>query len=296
MSGPPLHSGAMSDEQRIDGTGAGEPGAPVGGLRLDADRVRASLPGWGVELPESTGSTNADGLALLRDGAAAPAVVATVDQRAGRGRMQRVWETPPGVNLALSVLLRPEDVPLTRLGLLPLVAGMAMRDALRAHAGVDARVKWPNDVLVGGRKICGILVEAASLEPPAMAVGMGLNVLMTREQLPVPHATSLVLEGVADPDASDLLVAVCRALETRVDQWRSDVDGFLADFRDACVTVGLEVRVDLPDGSSFTGRATSVRSDGELEVVEDSGVRHVVAAGDVRHVRPATGGYSGTGA
>ncbi|WP_448852053.1 biotin--[acetyl-CoA-carboxylase] ligase [Corynebacterium sp. 335C] len=277
------------DEQRNDRPAAGA-------LRLDEARVRESLPGWDVVLPDHTGSTNADALAMARAGAAAPAVVATVDQRAGRGRMSRAWETPPGVNLALSALLRPEGVPLTRLGLLPLVAGMAVRDALREAAGVDAQVKWPNDVLVGGRKICGILVEAASLEPPAMAVGIGVNVLMTREQLPVPHATSLALEGASDLDASDLLAAVCRALEARADQWRTDVAGFLADFRDGCVTVGMDVRVELPDGSAFTGRATGVGGDGELEVVDDAGRRHVVTAGDVRHVRAAGGGYAGDGA
>lgn len=261
-------------------------------LLLDAARMRELLPGWGVVVKPHTGSTNADVLELARAGEPAPAVVATADQRSGRGRMRRVWEAPAGANIALTVLLRPEGVSVTRLGLLPLVTGLAVRDALRAETDVDAQVKWPNDVLVGGGKVCGILVEAASIEPPVMAVGIGLNVALTREQLPVPHATSLALEGVADPDGDALVAGICRALHDRMTQWRDDAPGLLADFRDACITVGLDVRVELPDGSSFTGRATGVGADGEL-VVDDGGRERHITAGDVNHVRPAAGGYAG---
>ncbi|MDO5731134.1 biotin--[acetyl-CoA-carboxylase] ligase [Corynebacterium sphenisci] len=258
---------------------------------LDPAALRAGLPGREVHAPAATGSTNADALARAAAGAAGGTVVATAEQRAGRGRMNRAWVAPPGATIALSVLLRPIGVPPARLGLLPLVAGLAVRDAL-AGLGVAAELKWPNDVLVGGRKICGILVEAASLEPPALVVGIGVNVDLAEAELPVPHATSLRLLGHREVDREALAAAIVAALDARVARWGADAAALLADYRGACATIGRRVRAELPDGSAIAGTATAVLGDGELEIRGADGARHALTAGDVTHLRGA-GGYGG---
>src|SRR5262245_14161583 len=160
---------------------------------LDAARLNgalASRPGlWReVRVVEETGSTNADLLAEARSGAAEGLVLAAEAQTAGRGRIGRRWISPPRRALTLSILVRPA-VPAGLLGWLPLLAGVAVASALERTAGVDARLKWPNDVLAGGAKIAGILAERWG---SAVVVGTGINVLQQRGELPVPTATSLL--------------------------------------------------------------------------------------------------------
>lgn len=259
---------------------------------LDADRIREAMPERTITVPYSTGSTNADLLQLAAEGAPGGSIVVTSIQNSGRGRMHRPWTAPEHANIAFSALIRADSVPLTRIGLLPLVCGLAVVDAVHEVAGIQAQLKWPNDVLVDGGKLCGILVEAASLQPPVLVAGMGLNVDLTEDELPVPHATSLRLQG-ASMDKEDLVIALAHALDRRTVQWRTDVRALMEEFRQNCVTVGLNVRVELPNGQEILGTATSILTDGELEVVDQSGVRHTVTAGDVRHVRPRSGGYGG---
>lgn len=169
---------------------------------LDADRLRRATvpePWSSVQVVDSTGSTNADLVAAARDGAASGTVLVSAHQSAGRGRFDRVWEAPPDTAVAVSVLVRPRR-PLEHWGWLSVIAGMAVTDAVRLVGGLDASLKWPNDVLVDGRKLCGILSEAVPTDAGmAAVVGMGLSVALTREQLPVPTATSVRLEVRTPP-------------------------------------------------------------------------------------------------
>jgi BirA family transcriptional regulator, biotin operon repressor / biotin---[acetyl-CoA-carboxylase] ligase len=242
-----------------------------------------------------TGSTNADLVARARAGAAGHGAVLTADhQHAGRGRRDRSWTTPPGAALAVSMLVRPEQVPPARWSWLPLVAGLGVLDALVGVAGVDARLKWPNDVLVDDAKVCGVLCEVVDRpDGPAVVVGVGINVSQTAEELPVPTATSLLLSGSAITDRDTVLRAVLRAFGDRYLAWvgaRGDPRGsdIGAGYREACVSIGQRVRVDLPGGSELFGRAAEVDDEGRL-VVDAGGVRHRLAAGDVVHVRSARG-------
>ena len=205
-------------------------------------------------------------------------------QTAGRGRLDRTWETPAGTALTFSLLLRP-TVPAAGWPWLPLLTGHATAQALTT-LGYAAGVKWPNDVLIGERKVAGILVERIETEAgPAAVVGVGLNTGMTAEQLPVPTATSLSLESGADdpPDPSEVLGPVLAAIRDVYDAWQNGgapAEAYVA----ACVTVGRPVRVDLPDGSVLEGQAVTVDGSGRL-VVEATDGRHEVGAGDVVHVR-----------
>ena len=262
---------------------------------LQAAELRALSPQWSqVDVVESTGSTNMDVKKLAAAGAPHRSAVVASSQSAGRGRLGRRWESPPGAAIALSALFRPRNLDLSQLGVLPLVCGVAVVDMLTNTAGLSraqVSLKWPNDVLVEGRKIAGILVEAASLSPVALIPGIGLNVSLRESELPVAHATSLLLAGATNLDRTELAAALLRALATREQQWEEHDRQLMADYRALCDTLGREVKVELPGSQELRGRAVEVLSTGEL-VVDVAGQRHVVAAGDVFHLRSAEGEYA----
>jgi len=233
-----------------------------------------------------TGSTNSDLADEARRGVAEGAVLAAEAQSAGRGRMGRSWVAPPAAALTFSVLLRPAEVPQARRGWVPLLAGVALALAVRQEAGVDARLKWPNDVQVNGAKLAGILAEQAD---DAIVVGAGVNVSTRRDELPVPGATSLALEGAAVTDRDRLLAAVLRELERWYLAWAGSAgdaaeSGLAAQYRRLCATLGRQVAVSLPGGQTVTGEALEIDDMGRLVVGSPAGPVPV-SAGDVMHVR-----------
>jgi BirA family biotin operon repressor/biotin-[acetyl-CoA-carboxylase] ligase len=261
---------------------------------LDVVRVRHDLVGPGrpltrLDVVETTGSTNAD--LLTRHSAGEDidgAVLIAEHQSAGRGRNGRAWSTPPRSQIALSVGIAARDVPTTAWGWVPLLTGVAVVDAVRATTGVDANLKWPNDVLVGEGKLAGILAEVAAPDP-VIVVGLGLNVTLTAEEAPDPRATSLLMLGSTMLDRSALLGAVLAELTVRIDRWRSagGPDATLvADYRRRSVTLGTRVRVLLPGDREIIGVATDLDESGQLSI--DTGAQTVtVSAGDITHLRPA---------
>jgi BirA family biotin operon repressor/biotin-[acetyl-CoA-carboxylase] ligase len=276
------------------------PPLSAGGLRRAL--TTGDRPAWrALEVVPATGSTNADVAARARDGEPEGLVLTTDDQQAGRGRLDRRWTAPPRSALAVSVLLRP-PVPPTRWSWLSLLAGVAVTDALVRVCGVEARLKWPNDVLVPldgePRKVAGVLAEVvgadvAGAEVRAAVLGIGLNVSQTGAELPVPTATSLLLAGAAVTDRGTVLKAVLRALSERYRAWcdaEGDprASGVAAPYRERCATIGSHVAVRLPDGARLEGVAEGVDDDGRLLVRTAAGAPHALAAGDVVHVRPST--------
>jgi BirA family biotin operon repressor/biotin-[acetyl-CoA-carboxylase] ligase len=233
----------------------------------------------------STGSTNEDLAAAARAGAPEGTVHATEHQTAGRGRLDREWEAPVGSGLTLSVLLRPTDVDDARWTWIPLLAGIAVANAGGGIApDLDVRLKWPNDVEVGGRKLAGLLVERIETpDGPAAVVGIGLNVAMTPDQLPVPNATSLAIEGV-ETDAFAVRDALLGQLDAVYSRWRSECGdagrSLHGAYCAASATIGQDVVVTLSNGSTVVGTATDVDEFGRLVVGGDA-----VGAGDVTHVR-----------
>lgn len=257
-------------------------------MRPPLEPGRLSLPApWRVEVTDSTTSTNADVTARFLAGETEGLVLAAEHQTAGRGRLGRSWVTPARASLTASFLLTP-DVPAERWPWLPLLTGLATLDAVRRTTGVAARLKWPNDLLVGEAKVAGILLERVDHGPRSAAVlGVGINVSQTQAELPVPGATSLALQGAAQPDRTALLAALVDRLVGRVGAWRAGAD-LVEEYAAACGTVGRRVRVDQP-GGAITGRAEGIDGSGRLVVRTATGVAHV-AAGDVLHVRPADPG------
>lgn len=244
-----------------------------------ATLVRPGLPWREVRVVASTGSTNADLAEAARAGAASGLVLIAEHQSAGRGRFTRAWTAPPGSSLAISVLLRPPAaIPARAWTWLPLLTGLAVADGVAA-AGVAPELKWPNDVLVDARKLCGILAERVE---DAVVIGMGINTTLTAEQLPVPTATSLALAGT-DVDAEAVAAAVLTALGGWYDHWLAG-DDLRPAYTARCGSIGRPVRVQLSQTESVTGSAIGIDPDGRLLVVTAAG-QQAFSAGDVVHLR-----------
>ncbi|WP_082748083.1 biotin--[acetyl-CoA-carboxylase] ligase [Nocardioides jensenii] len=236
-----------------------------------------------VEVLAEAGSTNALLAARAREGAASGAVLVTEHQTAGRGRLDRVWETPARSALTFSVVQWP-DLSAAMWPWIPLATGCAVHAALAATVP-GLGLKWPNDVLVEGRKVAGILVERVETpRGPAAIIGIGLNVSTTRDELPVDNATSLALELGHAPDRTDLLIALLATLDETLSRLAGDPDSLRTSYAAACVTLGREVRVEMPAGEPISGRASAIDPGGQL-VVETATGQTKVGAGDVTHVR-----------
>lgn len=258
---------------------------------LDGERLAAAFaltPGLSLELLAEAPSTNEVATERARAGAAEGLVVAADHQVAGRGRLDRTWETPAGTAATFSIVLRP-TVPAATWPWLPLLVGHNVTKALVA-LGYDARVKWPNDVLLDDdRKVGGILVERVETpDGPAAIIGVGINVAMTADELPVDTATSLAVASPGSPDRTQVLIEAVTAVREGYDVWQAGGElgtaRLATSYRSHCATLGREVRVDLPGGGRLTGRATDIDADGRLVVETASGTERV-GAGDVVHVR-----------
>jgi BirA family transcriptional regulator, biotin operon repressor / biotin---[acetyl-CoA-carboxylase] ligase len=286
---------------------------------MDLPQSRAVVPR--LEFLTTAGSTN-DELRVAATGPSAAAwphgsVIVTDDQTRGRGRMGRTWLAPTGKTLAISVLLRPElpggeAFPVEAYGWLPLIAGAAMTEAVR-HAvdaaasaadgeadeddtgGVEVELKWPNDVLVSGFKVCGILSE---LLPPstgsgttgAVVVGAGLNLTLDEHDLPTLNSTSLLLITGVQPDADSVLADYLTGFLTLVRAFAEHgadaaASGIASRVSELCGTLGSEVRVELPGDRELLGVAERLDRDGRLVVRDRNGEPQTVAAGDVTHLR-----------
>lgn len=301
---------------------------------LDMDRIREALSEdfAVIDYTESTGSTNTD--LMQADKVADGTVLLANEQVAGKGRLGRQWVSPAGSQLIFSVLILPDS--LDHLGTLPLAAGLAVTDSVEG-----AVLKWPNDVHIDGKKLCGILAEAGpvgeafksapktevskaeinkaevnkaeinkaeinkaeinkaeinkaevskaeiapktqSANPPSarVVVGMGINVTLTREELPIEAATSLALEGL-DTDRTQLAITVLKNLRRRITQWEQQDPQLMAAYRKVCSSIGQEVRLEAPAGDVI-GTVEGVADDGRINVGGE-----YYSAGDVIHLRPA---------
>lgn len=231
-------------------------------------------------------STQVVAFQLAAEGAADRTVVVADHQSAGRGRRGHAWTETPGTSLLASILVRPRVAP----SLWPafsLTTAVAVAEALRKLAGIGARLKWPNDVLVGGRKIAGILVESRAAAEPLLIVGIGIN--LAQRQFPPElgdRATSVTLE-TGRTVGSD---ATLEALLEGFDAWRGRLeDAGFAPVRERWLaladTIGQTVTVD-----AVTGVAVDLASDGALLVDDGAGVRRIVAGEIAVSGAPAAGG------
>ncbi|WP_369214012.1 biotin--[acetyl-CoA-carboxylase] ligase [Streptomyces flavofungini] len=269
---------------------------PLNAASLRRAMVREGGLWTSLEVVPATGSTNTD-LAARADDLAEGAVLVAEEQSAGRGRLDRRWSAPARSGLFFSVLLKPADVPVERWGWLPLLTGVAVATGLSRAAGIDTALKWPNDLLVTvgdeERKAGGILAERAwSGSGGGVVVGVGLNVTLREDELPVPTAGSLALAGAPTTDRDPLLRAVLRSLEQWYGDWRAAggdprASRLQETYAAGCATLGRRVRAELPGDRSLVGEAVAVDGEGRLVLATGAGVQEPVGAGDIVHLRAA---------
>lgn len=271
---------------------------PLNARALRTALVRPAALWTGLTVVESTGSTNADLAAAAASGAAAPGTVLVAEEQlSGRGRLDRRWNAPARSGLFVSVLLTPgHDVPAERWGWLPLLAGVAAVTALSPVAEVETALKWPNDLLVTvdgtERKLGGILAERVTLPDGTAAVvlGMGVNVSLRADELPVPTAGSLLLAGARTTDRDPLLRALLRSLADWYGRWTAaggdaSAAGLLPAYAACCATLGRTVRALLPGGAEVRGEAVALDGTGRLLIADADAVQRPVDAADIVHLR-----------
>jgi BirA family biotin operon repressor/biotin-[acetyl-CoA-carboxylase] ligase len=271
---------------------------PVDPLRapLDAQSLRARIlkppsPWRRLDVVAETGSTNADLVARAMAGEEIDgAVLIAEHQTGGRGRNGRQWSAFPGAQILLSVGVATHAVPTDVWGWLPLAAGVAVADAVSAATGIDARLKWPNDVLAGGGKLAGILAEAVPTRA-CIVLGIGINVTLHSAEVPGVEIASLSELGVQAPDRDRLLQRLLLDLSARIAEWRQTdavSSKLIADYRACSATIGSQVCATLPGERRIVGLACDVDYQGRL-VIEVNGQPTAISAGDVVHLRPNRG-------
>jgi BirA family biotin operon repressor/biotin-[acetyl-CoA-carboxylase] ligase len=247
--------------------------------------LRSRLIGRPLEVLVEVGSTNDTAMAAGRAGAPEGLAILADRQTAGRGRRGRAWASPPGVGLYTSILLRPAQ-PLAQASLLTLAGGLAVAEAISEVADREVRLKWPNDVLVDGRKVAGILTEMASVDAwvSQVVVGIGINVNHGPPDLPEelsPVATSLAQATGRSISRCDLAAAVYNGLDRWYQVFREGgTETILAHGRGLSATLGQTVEVEAEEGR-WQGLAVDLDGDGALLVQEEAGAVRRVIAGDV---------------
>lgn len=272
----------------------------VPGTRFTEVRHEAEVDSTNRVVIDEAGAGAAEGLVVVAD-----------HQTAGRGRLDRRWQAPAGANLLVSVLLRP-DLPLRSLYRCVTAVVLAAAAACASEAGATVTCKWPNDLVVGDRKLGGILAETVpnpsagtatppgpSARPAALVVGMGLNVAWPGPDDDLPadlrgRATSILAETGRVTDRASLLRAILEDLHARLLDLASPggAERLAEAYRQSCSTLGREVAVETA-GGTLRGRAEAVDADGALVVVTGDGARHTVVVGDVVHLRTSGGAAAG---
>lgn len=248
--------------------------------------LRGFLPG-GLRYFPSIGSTNDEALAWASAGAPDFSLVIADEQTRGRGRMGRSWFTPPGAALAFSLILRPQPAERDRIGLFSGLGALALVDSLQTF-GITAQIKWPNDVLINGKKVAGILVETvwSGMEVESVILGIGVNV--SPESVPPPEglnypATCVHAEGQKPLARVALLQSVLQAVLKRRTQLSLDI--FLRDWEAVLAFRGEPVQVWMSQEQTLVGRILGLEADGSLRLGLADGSEQAIRFGEV-HLRP----------
>ena len=279
--------------QALREEGYGIESATNRGYRLSScpDRYSEAEIGAGLETEllgrrifcyETIDSTNEEAKRRALGGAPDGSVFVAEQQTGGKGRLGRSWASPAGTGLWFSVLLRPGILPM-RVSVTTLLAGLAVCRAVRDLTGCDARIKWPNDIVIGGKKICGILTEMAAeidrIEFVVVGIGVNVNTAAFPEAIR-EKATSLRIESGKPARRIALLQGILRQLETLLQQNAGSDPAFWEEYRALCVSLGRRVSFTRR-GLPVVGTAVDVSSEGELVVLLPDGTREAVTAGEV---------------
>lgn len=259
--------------------------------RLQPEEIKAKLSGTRFMegqyiFKEVVESTNDEVKRMAAEGAPEGSLVLAEVQEKGRGRRGRNWFGRAGDSLQFSVLLRPPLRPQDAT-LIPLLAATSVYRALKNFGVPDIGIKWPNDVLICGRKLCGVLCEmSVDMEGIQYAMlGIGINVNTPEEQFPVEireTASSLAIETAKVWRRSDLLVEILREMDLQLEKaWRGDAAGVIENWREGALTLGKSIQVQMPDGSVLAGVAEDVNGQGALQLRDEIGKLHILHSGEV---------------
>ena len=245
---------------------------------LNESAMNATLRGsyWRVSVFQSVTSTQVE--LSTKDNLQHGDVFVTEFQSAGRGRLDRTFEATASSALLFSLYLEPKRSKL-EWSAIPLLTGISLVTALRnLDESIITNLKWPNDLLIADQKVAGVLVEARE---SGVIIGVGLNVEMSKSELPVPTATSLAIAGFAELNRNIILPAILNSIAVTFSLWESGSSLPFEQYRKASSTIGKEVEVHLPSGETLNSRAMGINETGELQLA--NGAR--VNVGDVIHLR-----------
>ena len=246
---------------------------------LDEAEINSKItPYWRVSVVELTGSTQNDLLQLVESKNALDGqVIVTEYQSSGRGRLDRTFEAPAQSALLFSFYIKPRNQR-SEWGFIPLIAGLSLVRAITTiDTAMNVSLKWPNDLIINEKKCAGIIAQTTN---EGIVIGIGLNVSMTPNELPVSTATSLAIEGSTITDRNLLLSHLLNTFAELFEAWEEGSE-LLDEYASASSTIGKKVRIELPNGENLEATVARISHTGEL-VLDDG--RHV-SAGDVIHLR-----------
>ncbi len=262
-----------------------------------ADLLPSKILGESLFIFEEINSSNTFALEIAKAGAQQGTVVLADSQTAGRGRLQRSWFSPPGTNIYGSLIFSCSASPLT-LGWIPLMAGLAIAEAIDEATKIKITLKWPNDILINEYKLGGILCESFKRNPDetSVVIGFGINVNVPESAFPKEikeTATSLQIHANHPIDRHQLLKFIIPAVE---EGWKNLMTqgpkACQSAYPQRCSTIGQQILVEFPDGSSQEGTAASIGEQGQLQMSPfpsstpgESDKILNVHAGDIRHIR-----------
>lgn len=237
-----------------------------------------------VRVYDTIDSTNQEAKRLGAEAAGEGVLLLSEEQTGGKGRRGRTWLSNKGDGIFMSLLLRPAILPI-QASMLTLLAGLAVQRAVSEETGLDSRIKWPNDVVVGGRKVCGILTEMSTdmEEIQYVVVGIGVNVnAASMDCQAAPHGTSLAIEAGMTQDRKRIICAILKEFEALYNTFleSGSLDPFLDNYNRVCVNVGSRVRVEAP-GGSYVAEALHMDNTGALVIRMDNGEVRQIHSGEI---------------
>ncbi|WP_054741657.1 biotin--[acetyl-CoA-carboxylase] ligase [Cellulosilyticum ruminicola] len=245
--------------------------------------IKTQCLGKNINYFSEIDSTNEIVKKLARKGEAEGTIVIADKQTAGKGRLGRVWESPSGVNIFMSILLRPQIKP-DKASQITLIVGLAMCEAIREVTGLDARIKWPNDIVVNGKKVCGILTEmSAEIDcVNYVVVGIGVNVNQMEFSENLPHATSLKIEGGKEYQRGNIISVFFDKFESYYMAYKTDItlEPILPAYKTYCITLADKVKI-IDSIQEYIAEPVDVLADGSLVVKNEEGEEKRIFTGEV---------------
>ena len=239
--------------------------------------------GQDIYYKEEIDSTNNQAKVLAREGAKEGHLIIAEHQSQGKGRLGRSWQSPAGTGIWMSLILRPHILP-KYASQLTLIAGLSMCEVIQEITGLEAKIKWPNDIVVNGKKVCGILTEmSAEMESiNYIILGIGVNVNMAYFPEELPYASSLAIEGKKEYSRKAIIKAFLEKFEIDYKAYKKqpDLTSIMERYEKNCITLNRKVKL-LVSHEEVIAKATGISNEGELLVTLEDGTMKVVSSGEV---------------